>query len=457
MSDFIFFLGRFHVLVLHLPIGIVLLTVVMDIVSRRSPHAYLRQALPLCWAATALTASLAAVLGLMHFSEGGFDGSAAYAHRNYGISLAATSLVVWLLVAQFPSLYSRARVFSNVLLLFLVTMTGHYGGNLTHGATYLVEYAPAPLRNLAGLEQRRPAPVAVAAADPWHDVVRPLLQERCADCHNPDKRRGQLDLSSLDALLAGGEGGVVVRPGDAAGSDLFRRITLPQDHEDVMPAEGKAALTETQVRILGWWIDAGMPVDKTLGEVPVEGSIVDLVATELGLATAQPFSAASYPEVSQETLAQLRSQGWLVRLQSQDSNGLLLSRASPGRAVSAPMLEALAAAGPSIIDLNLAGARLDDALLTLLGNMTVVETLNLGDNSLTDAGLTAVAGFQSLRVLNLHGNRGISDAGLDSLTGLSKLKRLYLWETGVSPAGVAALAAALPGLAVETGAGMAAQ
>lgn len=452
MNDFIFFLGRFHVLALHLPIGILLLTVALDLLSRNSRHSYLVQALPLCWAATTITAMVTVVLGLMHFSEGGFDGATASAHRNYGISVAVISLVVWYLAARRQSLYLLVRLFSNAVLLFLVTMTGHYGGNLTHGSTYLVEYAPAPLRALAGLPTRRPTPIDVGAADPWHDVVRPLLQARCLSCHNEDKRRGELDLSSLDGLLAGGENGPVVATGNAAGSDLYRRITLPQDHEDVMPAEGKTALTEAQIRILGWWIDAGMPVDTEISQLGIENIVVELLAAELGLATTGTASeAAPYPEIPLEALEQLTTKGWLVRLQSQQSNGLFVSLYSPRQEVPPEMLETLISASPSIVDLDLAGTGLDDVTLGLIGNMPVLETLNLGDNEITDESMTLVAGFQSLHVLNLHGNSGVTDAGLAQLFPLSNLQSLYLWRTGTSPAGIAALRLALPRLTIHDG------
>lgn len=449
MNDFIFFLGRFHVLALHLPIGMLLLTVGLDILGRRSRHAALAQVLPMCWAATAITATLTAVLGLLHFSEGGFDGPSASAHRNYGIGVAASSLVVWFLAARQPSLYLRARVFSNSLLLFLVTMTGHYGGNLTHGSAWLLEYAPTPLRTLAGLPVRRAAPTDVAMADPWHDVVSPLLQSRCLTCHNADKRRGQLDLSSLESLLAGGESGAVVTAGNAADSELYRRITLPPEHEDYMPAEGKTALGDVQVQIVGWWINAGLPVDTTIAALAVDGSVAELLAVELGLAApVLPAAAVSYPPVSRETLDQLMNQGWQIRFLSQQSNGLIVSVYSPGQQVSPAMLEALAAASPSIVELDLSTAGLTDELTAQLGSMSSLQMLDLGNNHLGDEGMAALAGFESLSVLNLHGNTKVTDAGLSQLYRLAKLERIYLWETGTSTAGIAALTAALPRLAV---------
>jgi uncharacterized membrane protein len=142
MQDFIHFLGRFHVLVLHLPIGIVVVAVVLDWVARGERQRALARAAPFLWTVTALSAVLTAGLGYLHFSEGGFEGSSAAAHRLFGTTLAAYSVLVWWLCTRHGDLYRRINVATGVVALGLVTVTGHYGGNLTHGETFLLQYAP---------------------------------------------------------------------------------------------------------------------------------------------------------------------------------------------------------------------------------------------------------------------------------------------------------------------------
>lgn len=439
MIDFVYFLGRFHVLILHLPIGILLLTVVLDFMSRSQRHAYLAQALPLCWAATAITAILTVVLGMMHFSEGGFDGPSASAHRNYGISVAVMSLAIWFIAAKLPALYQQVRLFSNFLLLFLITMTGHYGGNLTHGSTFLVEYAPQPIRAMAGLEERRPPVTDLAQADPWHDIVRPMLQARCSTCHNNDKQNGQLNLATMESLLAGSESGAVVVPGNADSSELYLRITLPENHEDFMPAEGKTPLTEQQTAIIRWWIESGLPSDTALVAEELGEDMTELLAMELGLEA--PETGVSYPEVSSDIIEQMVSLGWLVRPLSQESNGLVVSVYSPGQAITRDMLDAVSQASASIIDLDLASGGLHDELLASLSAMPALESLNLSNNGLTDAALQMLAGFPELRVMNLYGNPEITDEGMKSLAAMENLQTLYVWGTAVTPDGMAALPA----------------
>ena len=147
MQDFIFFLGRFHVLAVHLPIGIILAAVALDWVARRDAYRQLAAISPFLWGLAAASAVLTVALGNMHFMEGGFSGSAVYAHRFFGTTVAVVSVAIWWLSRR-PELYKRVNIATGILALALVAITGHFGGNLTHGSMFLWQYAPAPLRAL---------------------------------------------------------------------------------------------------------------------------------------------------------------------------------------------------------------------------------------------------------------------------------------------------------------------
>lgn len=140
--DFLFFLGRFHVLFLHLPIGIVLLAIVSEFTARVPRCSQFDSASVLLWKLGSVTAVVVVVLGLLHAGEGGFDADDLAAHRLWGISFAVVTIAVTLLRSVAEDLYRRIQPITAVIVLVVMIMTGHYGGNLTHGATYLIEYAP---------------------------------------------------------------------------------------------------------------------------------------------------------------------------------------------------------------------------------------------------------------------------------------------------------------------------
>jgi uncharacterized membrane protein len=142
MQDFIHFLGRFHVLALHLPIGVLVVAVVLDWIARGDRYRALARVAPFLWTVTAITAVFTAALGYLHFSEGVFSGTSAAAHRFFGTTLAAFTVLVWWLCVRRADVYRRINVTTGIVALALVTITGHYGGNLTHGETFLLQYAP---------------------------------------------------------------------------------------------------------------------------------------------------------------------------------------------------------------------------------------------------------------------------------------------------------------------------
>jgi uncharacterized membrane protein len=281
--DFLYFLGRFHVLVLHLPIGIIVAVFVLEWLALKEKYKYLEAASPFLWGAMALSALVTVLLGYLHFAEGSFVGSSANEHRMFGTAVGLIAMAVALLrTSSFADNYRPVFFPASVLLLVLVSITGHFGGNLTHGSTYLVEFAPQPIRSLAGLAPRRTV-TSVSSADPFADVVGPMFADRCSSCHNEDKKENDLNLTTYEGVMRGGENGKVIAPGNTEQSELLRRITRDPSDEEFMPAEGKTPLTARQVEIIRWWIGAGAPSGVTIDTLEVPAETRTLLSEELGV------------------------------------------------------------------------------------------------------------------------------------------------------------------------------
>ncbi|MGV3662643.1 MAG: c-type cytochrome domain-containing protein, partial [Prosthecobacter sp.] len=89
----------------------------------------------------------------------------------------------------------------------------------------------------------------------YQDHVRPMLENKCFSCHNPDKKKGDLDLTSFGALMTGGGGGAVVDPGNVDGSRLW--TTCAKKEEPFMPPEG-APLSTKDLDLLASWVKGGV-------------------------------------------------------------------------------------------------------------------------------------------------------------------------------------------------------
>lgn len=90
----------------------------------------------------------------------------------------------------------------------------------------------------------------------YQDHVLPLFRNACLNCHNPDKKKGDLDLSTYSGLTAGGGSGKVVLPGDADGSTLMKVITWSA--EPNMPPKGDK-LPDKDLATIRTWIASGAP------------------------------------------------------------------------------------------------------------------------------------------------------------------------------------------------------
>jgi len=98
------------------------------------------------------------------------------------------------------------------------------------------------------------------------------IQEKCFGCHGPEDMRGELDLTTREAMLAGGESGQpAVVPGDPDASLLMRAITW-EDPSLEMPPKENDRLTSEQVEAVRQWILDGAP-DRP-APTPVESTSV---------------------------------------------------------------------------------------------------------------------------------------------------------------------------------------
>ena len=95
---------------------------------------------------------------------------------------------------------------------------------------------------------------APAKVDFSHQIV-PILREHCGECHTGDKKKGSFSMNDRASLLAGGESGKAVLPGNSAKSPLIAAITS-KDPDKQMPPKG-TRLSPEKVKLLRDWIDAG--------------------------------------------------------------------------------------------------------------------------------------------------------------------------------------------------------
>ena len=93
----------------------------------------------------------------------------------------------------------------------------------------------------------------------YDDHIFPIFESKCLNCHNPDKKKGDLDLSTYTGTMAGSSGGKIALSGDGGSSKLFT-VTVHTE-EPVMPPEGDK-IAKKDADLIRTWIDGGLLENK---------------------------------------------------------------------------------------------------------------------------------------------------------------------------------------------------
>lgn len=453
--------GRLHPLVVHLPIGFLLLAVILEILSWRGRFARLRHAVPVVLVIGASSAIVAVLAGHLLGTTGGYSGATVDWHRWLGIGVAIGSVLatgLWYLARSLRQRWLRPAYLGSLFATVgLLAATGHLGGTLTHGPGYLTEHMPPALLGaialLAGEEAPADSFVPINEITVYQHLVEPVLQSRCVSCHGPDKQQGELRLDSPEALLKGGDSGPVVQPGRPAESELIRRIWLPASHEDHMPPRGREQLTPVEGELLRWWVDQGAPLEGVAARMDPPRSVRGLLELIAG-----PPEQRISPVLRQEiaaadsaALAAARELGFVLKpIDQRHGNFLRAHCSSVAESCGDEQVLALLPLAEQITELDLRGSEIGDEALRTIGRLRHLTRLHLEETAVTDAGIVHLDSLQHLEYLNLYGTR-VSDAALEHLVDMETLRSLFLWRTAVTPAAVERFAEQNPLVRVELG------
>ena len=118
----------------------------------------------------------------------------------------------------------------------------------------------------AAAEGQVPAPVQ-REIDFMRDV-KPIFERSCFQCHGAEKPKSEFRLDTREALLAGGDNGKAVIPGDGTNSVLIQVVAGTHSDIEQMPPKGKGEpLSAEEISVLRTWIDQGAkwPEDAVAG------------------------------------------------------------------------------------------------------------------------------------------------------------------------------------------------
>jgi mono/diheme cytochrome c family protein len=464
--------GPFHLVVLHLPIGLIVGIWVLECFV---PKPEKKCNAPLAWMHTALllATALTIALGLAYQTQGGY-GEEIDAHRQWGLvfgaGLLATYLLFWLDTAV-------RHGFTHILYILTLTLTtaalfvsGHLGGELIHGKGFLLkpfkeepakvstEPAATPAPAKPSLKEPKPekadapevmvipktSPAStlvahqstVAEEDETNQVAlfhaaHTVFERNCLACHGSTRKKGGYRLDTQKSLFTPGKSKIApVLAGNPEESHIIRRMILPREHDEAMPPIEKDPVPASDLEAVRSWILAG-------AYWPTDAEIRAAADTfkDYGNATTDKLLAAITA-----TGVKAEYNAW-----GDDSVRIDLAVVHPGQLE--PALQTLRQFGPELVWIDSSNLNLPDDFYAELSRFKNLQRLHLDGTNVTDAQLKPIGKLKELQYLNLY-NTAITDQALATLRSLPELRKVYLGATQITESAVEQLRQAKPALEI---------
>lgn len=445
--------GRFHPLVVHLPIGMLFLAFLFECLSRFRPYRSLGSAVQPSLLLGAISACAAVVSGLLLAREGGYDDALLQQHQNFGIATTILAIILFFIrkkatnFIQDKKKLKSARILLLVPLMALLSLTGHLGGSMTHGEGYLFEFltensASDPLIKLRAITNPDDAML-------YQDIIEPILASKCYSCHSSKKRKGELRLDQVEFILQGGKHGPVISDIPDS-SSLYSSLMLPMEDKLHMPPKERPQLSSSEISLIQAWIAGGAGFQKKVNSFAQAAKIKKYLNTLIAQgqqAPMLPVENVSAPDI--KTLDVLKEKGVLVLPVDHESNYLSVNFVN-ARSITDAELQLLLPLKKQLLWLNLGRTKIKDEGLKVVGQLAALRQLHLDYTMISDEGIKHLTALSELNYLNLVGTK-ITDQGLAHLSRLKNIKNIFVYQTQVTEKGLKDFSVKIPEAYVDTG------
>ena len=465
-SDWAMFFGHFHPVVVHLPIGMLMIAAILEFISRKKGLEVLQPAIaPILWWGM-IFAIISCIFGYLLSSSGEYNEDTLFWHQWMGISVALVALGAWYMKKNWQHDAGLKKIYmpSIYTMVALLTGTGHLGGNMTHGEDYLYTYTPEPFRSLAGLPPHTNGTGGIRKIENieqalvYQDVIAPVMEQKCWSCHNSNKIKGQLRMDKVELFTKGGEHGAIFKANDPDNSEMIKRVLLDLNDEHHMPPKGKTPLTEQEIALVHWWIQGGAKFDVKVAQMKPDEKIKPILAalaggtmlaTTGGGETISPVFGEKVPAASESDIKKLTDLNVIVIPVAKNLNFLDVNFIN-ARGLDDDKISLVSNLSDQVIWLKLGNTKITNKSMVDIAKLKNLTRLNLEHTTITDVGISQLKDLKYLEYINLFDTK-ITDVGIVALAKLKGLKKVYCWQTKVTQAGVIALKRALPNVEVDMG------
>jgi uncharacterized membrane protein len=426
------FFGHFHPVIVHLPIGILIVALLLQLLARKEKYSSLKVAIPIVLLWGSIAALVACITGYLLSVSDDYDQSLVNWHMWMAVGVLLVSLILYTKEVNHKVEVSKKLL--SLGLLILITLTGHLGGSLTHGSDYLTKpFFKIFSSDTVVTTAIKPLP-NVQEAFAYNDVIQPILQTKCYSCHNENKQKGKLRMDDITLLMKGGKNGSIIDINNVDSSEMLQRLLLPTDNDKHMPPKEKPQPTEAQIALLHWWISNKADFKKKVKDLEQSEKIKPLLLALQKQVIIKKESidlpVATVEKGDDKTIAQLREKGWFILPVSQNSNYLSVSLTNVD-SIDKKDVGLLNKLSKQLIFLRINNPAFNDDALLSISKLSNLRRLNLAGTGITDKALQQLKSLENLQQLNLVGTK-VSAQGILQLQNLKALKSMFLYQTGIS-------------------------
>jgi uncharacterized membrane protein len=432
--------GRMHPLLLHLPIGFLIIAFVFWMFRNEIDSDSFRKIFGLLLQLSSFTAVLTALMGLFLSREGGYEAGLLTKHKWFGIAIAAGVYILSQLYFWFPLKKALVTV-SFFALLFTIVAGSHLGASLTHGEDFLL----APLN-----KEEKKERIITDSTHFYSAAIEPILEQKCFSCHNEKKSKGKLVMTSLDKILEGGKGGPIWVAGDPSKSHIIQMLRLPMDDKKHMPPKGKNQLTGEEITLIETWIFAGADTQRRLKEILPSDTLYQYATAVLNKNNENAVTVNyAFKEASPSVVSKLNDPFLLVTPIAQNSPALQ-AEFFIRKEFDKKKVQSLYAVKEQLVSLDLTNMPLEEEDIKLLAPFTNLERLNLNKTNITGKQFAELKSLGKLKMLSLAGTK-INNNIFSALSIFPALTELYVWNTDLNSAAIAKAKSDFKSLKIDAG------
>ena len=439
-------IAHFHPVLVHLPIGILLLAILFHWLSSKEKFAGLSIAIPIAYLAGAITAILSCITGYLLSGTGEYDETTLNLHQWMGILVAFISSAGYLFCRNKNE---QQLKWVSIGLAGLITITGHLGGTLTHGEGYLWKgISESKKDSINAVKVITNAQEAIV----YKDIIQPILQQKCYNCHAATKQKGGLRLDTEEWIIKGGKNGKILVPGSFDSSVVYKRIVLDPIEEKHMPPKGKPQLTEQERLLLQWWIASGADFTKKSKELS-QTAVIKTALNALEKSEVLETKRADIPDAdvakANETIIEsLRKNSVTVFEISAKSNWLSANFVNCIK-WNTDIEKQMTSLKDQLIWLKIPGAQLQESSWKTIAGFTNLRRLSAEHSNIADQDLAQLSALKQLQYLNLVDTK-ITLKGLLQWKS-NNLASLYINKTGIGFQEYNTLKTNFPKAIIDTG------